>query len=53
VGPVLRIRVIAGDRYYLTRHDHKVAEEKFAPVSGLPASNVKTLGPVQIGLATR
>jgi hypothetical protein len=52
-GPVLRMRVIAGDRYLLTRHDQRFAQERFAPVSGLPASRVKKLGPVQIGLAAR
>jgi alpha-L-fucosidase 2 len=52
-GPVLRMRVIAGDRYLLIRRDQPVAAEKFAPISGSPASGVKRLGPVQIGLATR
>jgi alpha-L-fucosidase 2 len=50
-GPVLRMRVIAGDRYLLTRRDQPIAEEKFAAISGSPASGVKRLGPVQIGLA--
>jgi len=53
VGPVLRMRVIAGNRYLLTRHAQQAAEEKFTPVSGSPASGVKKLGPVQIGLAGR
>jgi len=53
VGPVLRLRVMAGGRYLLTRHDRPIAAEKFAPVSGSPASSVKTLGPVHIGLAAR
>jgi Glycosyl hydrolase family 95 catalytic domain len=53
VGPVLQMRVLAGDRYLLTRHDQPVAEEKFAPVSGSPASTAKKLGPVQIGLDVR
>jgi alpha-L-fucosidase 2 len=53
VGPVLRMRVMAGGRYLLTRHDRPIAAEKFAPVSGSPASSVKTLGPVHIGLAAR
>ena len=52
-GPVLRMRVAGGDRYWLTRHDPQVAQEKFAPVSGSPASREKTLGPVQLGLAAR
>lgn len=53
VGRVLRMRVTAGHRYLLTRHDQKAAEEKFTPVSGSPASGVKKLGPIQIGLAGR
>ena len=53
VGPVLRMRVHAGDRYWLTRHDPQATEEKFAPVSGSPAAGVRKLGPVQIGLAAR
>jgi len=53
VGPVLRMRVAAGDRYLLIRHDQQLTEETFAPVSGSPASGVKKLGPVQIGLAAR
>jgi alpha-L-fucosidase 2 len=53
VDPVLRMRVTAGHRYLLTRHDQKAAEEKFTPVSGSPASGVKKLGPIQIGLAGR
>jgi hypothetical protein len=52
-APVLRIRVIAGERYLLTRHDQQATREKFAPVSGSPNSGVKKLGPVQIGLAAR
>jgi hypothetical protein len=53
VGPVLQMRVLAGHRYLLMRHDHRIAQEKFVPVSGSPASGVKKLGPVQIGLAAR
>ena len=53
VGPILRMRVVAGDRYLLARHDQRFAEETFVPVSGSPASGVKKLGPVQIGLAAR
>jgi hypothetical protein len=50
---ILRIPVVAGTRYLLSRRDQPGAKEKFAPVSGLPASDVKKLGPVRIGLADR
>jgi alpha-L-fucosidase 2 len=53
IGPVLRMRVVGGDRYLLIRHDQQFAEEKFAAISGSPASDVKKLGPVQIGLEAR
>jgi hypothetical protein len=52
-GQILKIPAVAGTRYLLTRHDQPVTEEKFAPISGSPASAVRKLGPVQIGLAAR
>ena len=52
-GPVLRMRVVAGNRYRVARHDRPAADEEFAPISGVPASGVKKLGPVQIGLPAR
>ncbi len=40
----------AGTSYLIECRDGPVAKDRFAPVSGKPASSAKKLGPVQIGI---
>jgi hypothetical protein len=49
-GPVISFRGAAGANYLVERHDFPIANQRFAPVSGTPATSAKRLGPVQLGL---
>ncbi|HVC90747.1 MAG TPA: hypothetical protein VND66_09025 [Acidobacteriaceae bacterium] len=49
-GPIISFRGAAGTDYLVDRHDSPVANQRFAPVSGTPATSAKKLGPVQLGL---
>ncbi len=49
-GPVITFQAAAGVDYLVERHGEPVTNQRFAPVSGTPATSAKRLGPVQIGL---
>jgi hypothetical protein len=49
-GPVISFRGSAGTSYLVERHSFPIANQRFAPVSGTPATSAKKLGPVQLGL---
>ena len=51
IGPVITFPASAGTVYLITRSSSSATHPAFAPVSGVPASSIKRLGPVQIGLA--
>lgn len=49
-GPVITFRGAADTNYLVERHSFPIANQRFAPVSGTPATSAKKLGPVQLGL---
>jgi alpha-L-fucosidase 2 len=51
-GPVIEFTGNAGANYLVAKHDDSASSRRFAPVSGIPASSPKKLGPVQIGLSS-
>jgi alpha-L-fucosidase 2 len=48
VGPVLQFQGVAHTNYLVEREN--APQSEFAPVSGVPATSARTLGPVHIGL---
>jgi hypothetical protein len=49
-GPVISFKGTAGTSYLVERHSLPIANQRFAPLSGTPATSAKKLGPVQLGL---
>jgi Glycosyl hydrolase family 95 catalytic domain len=49
-GPVISFRGTANTSYLVERHNLPIANQRFEPVSGAPATSAKKLGPVQLGL---
>lgn len=49
-GATIEFSARAGERYLVARHDAPVKRMEFAPVRGVPASQAKRLGTVQIGI---
>jgi alpha-L-fucosidase 2 len=52
-GPILTFKALAGTSYLLESSALPAASQRFAPISGSPASSAKRLGPVQLGLFGR
>jgi alpha-L-fucosidase 2 len=49
-GAVISFRAAAGTAYLIERNDFPVSNQRFAPVSGTPATSAKKLGPAELGL---
>jgi hypothetical protein len=48
--PEIDFSATAGTSYLIENHDEPIASDRFAPVSGAPASSPKKLGSVKIGI---
>jgi alpha-L-fucosidase 2 len=49
-GPVISFKAAAATNYLVEKHGMPIADQRFEPVSGTPATSAKKLGPVQLGL---
>ena len=48
--PVVTFRSVKGAKYLVERHDAPIDNLRFVPISGVPSTSAKRLGPVQLGL---
>ena len=49
-GPVIEFKAAAETSYLIEQHDSLASNQRFAPISGRPATTAKRLGPVQLGI---